>query len=91
MLDLALAQDFERLRRAVLDLTASVATQGQILVEKGICTVEEYETTKLRVEAYLDQQLAESRDKKLSELEAMNPVAKALYEATGLDLSKMGE
>jgi hypothetical protein len=91
MFDFMASQDIERLRRAMLDLTATASANVMILVEKGICTEEEWLATKTRIVAQMDQAMAAAREEKLAKLESLSPVAKALYEATGLDLSKPEE
>ena len=91
MFDFIASQNIEHLRKAVVDLTATAATNAQMLVEKDVCTEEEWTATKARVLAHMDQMGAAHREEKLAKLEAMSPVARAMYEAVGLDLSKPEE
>lgn len=91
MFDFMASQDIERLRGALLDLTATASANTMILVEKGICTEEEWLTTKTRIVAQMDQAMARVREEKLAKLETLSPVARAVYEATGMDLSKPEE
>lgn len=88
MFDFMASQDIERLRRVVLDLTATATANALILVEKGICTEGEWGAAKVRSVAMMDQEIARAGEEKMAKLEAIGPVARAMYEATGIDLTK---
>jgi hypothetical protein len=91
MLNSTAVQNMDKLQRAVVELTATALTNAQILIDKGICTEAEWESTKVRVEAHLDQATAAKREESLAAIAAMDPVTKLFFDVTGVDLSKVEE
>jgi len=85
MFDLVANQEIEKLRKALVQYMTLLEAVCCVLVVRGLATKEELEQIQAIATSKIDQLAAEQRDQKLA---AMSPVEKAIFEATGLDLSR---